>query len=49
MSQANVTVDEVLMLLGAKDIELYLLRKQLQDALKQLAEAQKKGEPKRSP
>lgn len=37
----NVSVDELAMLLGAKDIEIYSLQKQLQAALKKVEELTK--------
>jgi hypothetical protein len=33
----NVTVDELVLMLGTRDVEIYLLQKQLQAAQKQIA------------
>lgn len=34
----NVTVDELVLMLGTRDVEVYLLQKQLQAALKKIEE-----------
>lgn len=41
----NVTPDELAMLLGARDIEIYALQKQLAEAQKKIAELTPKPEP----
>lgn len=42
----QVSVEEVAMLLGAKDIEIHYLQKQLQAANKRIEELTAKPEPK---
>lgn len=34
----NITIEELCLLLGQKDVELYLLKKQLQETLEKLKE-----------
>lgn len=46
----QVTIDELAMLLGAKDIEIYALQKQIQAAMKRIAELEPKpDEPSATP
>lgn len=40
----NVTTEELAMLIGARDIEIFFLQKQLQAAQKRLAELEQKPE-----